>query len=574
MQNLLNKTEFLTTDVLIIGGGSSGIWAANEIKKSNKEISVTVVDKGPEKWGGLLAMSGGDLDAVIPDESVEDWMRDIVYYWDGLCDQELVERMFTESYQRLKDYEDMGCTFLYDQNGKLKGVPQRGLNSVKLYLAKDKGCGGEHMAQSIRKRAEFSGVKQIGRVLITDLLERDNKIIGAVGFHTINGTFYVFQTKAVILACGQTGWKTSYMNNTSTGDWLNMSLRIGAKVKNFEFGRVWNVPKDFAWEGQTTLLPLGAKFVNQDGEDFMKKYSPIVGANTDPHFTTIGMALECRKGNGPIYFDVSNLKFDGNEAILKPNQGWQLLNYNKLCNLGMDFFKTSSEWYPQLTNTFGGLVTDIDGATNIAGLYAAGTCRSFEPGVYIGGLALSITATMGVYAGKAVVHYLERETEFVPIDENEIEKTKQRLAGYISDTISITPKNVLDLIRAAIFPYDVSIIKNEKSLQRAMEEIQRIKLDVLPNLKANDAHTLLKLMEVTNILTTSELYLTASLLRKESRAGHYREDYPNKDEQGGLSWIILSKTNDEITVETEPLPLEKYKYPIKGYYSDCFDFSK
>ena len=65
-----------------------------------------------------------DLDAVIPDESVEDWMRDIVYYWDGLCDQELVERMFTESYQRLKDYEDMGCKFLYDQNGKLKGVPE------------------------------------------------------------------------------------------------------------------------------------------------------------------------------------------------------------------------------------------------------------------------------------------------------------------------------------------------------------------------------------------------------------------------------------------------------------------
>ena len=181
---------------------------------------------------------------------------------------------------------------------------------------------------------------------------------------------------------------------------------------------------------------------------------------------------------------------------------------------------------------------------------------------------------MGVYAGKAVVRYLEREAEFVSIDENDIEKTKQRLAGYISDTISITPKNVLDLIRAVVFPYDVSIIKNEKSLQKAMEEIQRIKLDVLPNLKANDAHTLLKLMEVTNILTTSELYLTASLLRKESRAGHYREDYPNKDEQGGLSWIILSKTDDVITVETEPLPLEKYKYPIKGYYSDCFDFSK
>ncbi|MGM9525834.1 MAG: FAD-binding protein [Peptococcaceae bacterium] len=574
MHTLLQDTKTIKTDVLIIGGGSSGVWAANEIKKANETLSVTIVDKGPEKWGGLLAMSGGDLDAVVPGESVEDWMKDIVYYWDGLCDQELVERMFTESYNRLQDYESMGCEFLYDQSGNLKGVPQRGLKHVKLYLAKDKGCGGEHMAHSIRKRAENSGVQQLGRILITDFLKQDNKIVGAVGFHTVDGTFYVFQTKAIILACGQTGWKTSYMNNTSSGDWLNMSLRAGAKVRNFEFGRVWNVPKYFAWEGQTTLLPLGAKFVNRNGEDFMKKYSPVIGPNTDPHFTTIGMAMECREGRGPIYFDVSELKMDGNEAILKPNQGWQLLNYNKLCALGMDFFKDSSEWYPQLTNTFGGLVTDIDGATNIEGLYAAGTCRSFEPGVYIGGLAISITATMGIFAGRAVSQYLNGNNAFEELNPEEIACCKKRLMSYINETVSITPKNVLDQIRTVMFPYDVSIIKNEDSLQHALKEIHRIEEELLPQLKANDAHTLLKLMEVTNILTTSELYLTASLLRKETRAGHYREDYPKRDEKNGLSWIILSKIDDTIKTEFEPLPLEKYKYPITAYYSDCFNFSK
>lgn len=313
MSVFFKDTKEIKTDVLIIGGGSAGMWVANEIKKSNNAYSVTVVDKGPAKWGGLLAMSGGDLDAVIPSENVEDWMEDIVYYWDGLCDQPLVERLFSESYQRLKDYEEMGCEFLYDDEGKLKGVPQRGLKHVKLYLAKDKGCGGEHMAQGVKKSAEALNVEQIGRVLITDLINKNGKIIGAVGFHTIDGTMYIFKTKAVILACGQTGWKTSYMNNTSSGDWLNLSLRAGARVRNFEFGRVWNVPKLFAWEGQTTLLPLGAKFVNKNGEDFMKKYSPIIGPNTDPHFTTIGMAMECREGRGPIYFDVSELKMEGNE---------------------------------------------------------------------------------------------------------------------------------------------------------------------------------------------------------------------------------------------------------------------
>ena len=574
MTMLLDKTQEIETDVLIIGGGSAGIWAANEIKKNNEKLSVTVVDKGPQKWGGLLAMSGGDLDAVVPDEKVEDWMEDIVYYWDGLCDQPLVERMFQESYQRLKDYEEMGCEFLYDETGKLKGVSQRGLKTIKLYLAKDKGCGGEHMAQSIRRKADEQNINQMGRVLVTDFLKKENRIVGAVGFNVIDGTFYIFKTNAIIVASGQTGWKTSYMNNTSSGDWLNMSLRAGAKVKNFEFGRVWNVPKYFAWEGQTTLLPLGAKFVNKNGEDFMKKYSPVIGPNTDPHFTTIGMANECREGRGPIYFDVSNLKIEGNEKILKPNQGWQLLNYNKLCSIGIDFFKDSTEWYPQLTNTFGGLVTDIDGATNIEGLYAAGTCRSFEPGVYIGGLAISITATMGVYAGRAVVNYLEDKNGFEDIDEGQIKECKERLEFYIADESEFTPKNVLDQIRSIIFPYDVSIIKNGKSLEDALEKIKEVKEEVLPLLKADDPHNLLKVMEVTNILTTSELYLTASLLREESRAGHYREDFPNRDEKNGLAWIVLSKENEKIIDEREDVPIDSYKYPIKGYYSDCFDFKK
>lgn len=251
-----------------------------------------------------------------------------------------------------------------------------------------------------------------------------------------------------------------------------------------------------------------------------------------------------------------------------------MLNYNKLCDLGMDFFKDSSEWYPQITNTFGGLVTDIDGRTDVEGLFAAGTCRSFEPGVYIGGLAISITATMGKYAGKATVQYLEDISNLAEIESEDIQECKDRLETYIGCPTEYTPQVVLNRVREVIFPYDVSIIKNEESLQLALASIREIKMNLVPQMLADDPHTLLKAMEVTNIVTTSEPYLMASLERKETRAGHYREDYPEKDDSKGLSWLIFSKNDDNYLMEVEPLPIDTYKYPIHGYYSDCFDLKK
>ena len=87
----------LETDVLIIGGGSAGLWAANRFKDLQPEKDVLIVDKGPKDWGGLMTMAGGDFDAVMPDESLDDWVEDLVYYFDGLCDQPLIEEILSHS---------------------------------------------------------------------------------------------------------------------------------------------------------------------------------------------------------------------------------------------------------------------------------------------------------------------------------------------------------------------------------------------------------------------------------------------------------------------------------------------
>ena len=139
----------ITTDVLIMGGGSAGLWAAYRCSELAPEARICIVDKGPRDWGGLMTMAGGDFEAVLPPDNVDEWVQDFIYYFDGLCDQDLMEEILKRSADRLHDYERFGCEFFKKEDGSMKYVPQRGLDHVKLYPAQLKGRGGELMVKNI-----------------------------------------------------------------------------------------------------------------------------------------------------------------------------------------------------------------------------------------------------------------------------------------------------------------------------------------------------------------------------------------------------------------------------------------
>lgn len=559
------------TDILIVGSGSAGLWAAHSIKQKNKNVKVLMVDKGPENWGGLMACAGGDLDIVMPNEDIQDWVKDWVYYYDGLCDQELMETLFKDTYEILEQYRQWGCEYLTDEEGRIEtvGVPQRGLEHIKLYVTKLKGSGGLRMVNALVKAIKEEGVESIGRTMLTDLIkDQSGRVIGAVGFNTIDGSFVEVKAKAVLIATGMGGWKSSYMKNPSTGEGIAMAFRAGAEIRNMEFARVWNVPKLFGWEGQTTLLPLGARFVNAKGEDFMKRYSETLGGNTDPHYSTIGMAMEMRAGRGPIYMDTSGLKPE-DTAVVKPKLGWQYINYNRLVELGIDFFKQKTEWIPQPLMSYGGLVADLKGATRVPGLYAAGRCRSIDPGVYTGGFALASTASSGKIAGEAMVEYIQG-TSLVNLDIEEVQKLKEKLYAPLNGT-GIAAKEVLRCIQNIVYPYEVSIIKSDKALQNALHKIETLKMELLPQMGASDAHYLMKLKEVEAIAFITEWYIKASLMRTESRCGHYREDYPDHNDDW-LKWILIGLEDGVTLMHTVDVPIKQYKHPIVRYYQDNFKF--
>lgn len=561
------------TDVLVIGGGSAGLWAAYSVKKKNKDLRVMIAEKGAKNWGGAMACSGGDFQAVMPNENVDDWVKDFVYYYDGLCDQELIERLYKGSYERFQQYLAWGMEYLKKDGEHYSGIGQRSLDHVKLYVTKEKGVGGGQMAQVLQDQLEKDGVESLDRVMITDFLKDDaGRVVGAAGFHTIRGDLIVIKAKAVCLASNTVGFKASYMGNFITGEGLLAAFEAGAEIRNMEFARVWNVPVLFAWEGQTTLLPLGARFVNAKGEDFVAKYSPIIGGNTDVHYNVVAMALEAKKGNAPFYFDTTNLKEEDMAAIV-PKAGWQGINYNRLKNdCGIDFMAGRTEWMPQLTGLYGGILADLDGATRVPGLYAAGRCRSIDCGVYSGGFDLSTTSGGGFIAGEAMVDYIADlgDTELI-VDEEQLQVIKNRFYAPL-DNGGLPYKEVLRVLQGIVFPGDVCILKSEESLTEALTKFEKVKKEVLPYIGASDVHYLTKVREVQAMAFAVEWYLKASLMRKESRYGHYRVDYPHREDDW-LKWIVIGLENGRPEMHTERVPIEKYKHPIERYYQDNFTFS-
>ena len=437
------KPFVFDTDVLIIGGGFSGSWAALTARQHVE--NVLIVDKGPRDWGGLGGMSGGDMIVKQPEFAAKDLVEELVYYYDGLCEQDVLEEILNQSYERFKDYEKMGHEFARDDSGRLMSIPQRGLELMRYYFYHPYGKGGAHTTQILNAALPRLNVQRIGRIDITDLVKDGDAVSGAVGFHAQRGTPCLFRAKAVILAAHNGGWKGSYLLNTCAGEGAALAYGAGASLRNMEFIENWNVPKLFAWEGQTGMLPYGARFLNGEGEDFMRRYSPKLGAKADPHYNVRGMAFEVRAGRGPIYFDTSTMSPEGVE-IMTPTGGWMKLNDTKLKELGIDFFKSKTEWMPQVLTSFGGTVADKDGWSGIPGLFVAGRARSVTPGVYMGGWDTCKTTTTGYIAGNSAGEYVSGLTSAPQFDDAHASGTLDATLSLLGKP-GVYPKDVVRLMQ-------------------------------------------------------------------------------------------------------------------------------
>ena len=559
----------LSTDVLIIGGGSAGMWTAKTARQHVKDV--LIVDKGPLDWGGLCSMSDGNFIVPHEGENLMDWLDDIVYYYDGLCDQKETLDTLAKSRERFRDYEAMGHTFARNPDGSYHTAPQRGLPHIKATTSAPLGKGGQNMRRELLTALKELNVRRMGNVMITKIIKDGDTVSGAAGFFTRSGLPLIIRARTVVLATGIGGWKTSYHQNSISSGCVEHALSAGAKLRSMEFAGIWNTPERFAWTGQSVLLPLGARFLNANGEDFMlNHYSPIIGSKTDTLYNVRAMVLETRAGRGPITFDVSRIPPEG-IASRRPEAGWMKLNDAKLKAKGVDFFTDTQVWIPQLQTSQGGVQTDSKGATCVPGLYAVGTAQSHLVGVYFGGFSLCQAATSGYDTGLAAGEYAASR-DMPAFDFAFAEDCLARELDHLGRP-GIMPKDMDVTVLEVVTASDVSILKSAGALNRALDAIMHIRSELVPSMAAPDPHYLGKLIEARGMATLTEAFIRSSLTRTESRAGHFREDFPNRDESTPPYWVVLSMENGKMKTHREYLPMEEYPIKPNRFYMDQFNWS-
>ena len=570
------------TDVLVIGGGQAGFFAAMKAQEQN--VKVTMVDKG---YAGKSGQSQNITCMIYFDpkkNDVEKWMQEGPLADEYLENRDWVRTVYLESKDRWDDMAKWGMTsWRYDKNGDAYLAPING--------STDERCPGEpeddhitnyliHNRYHYRVRGLFqkNGGTIVDRVMITELIKQDGRIAGAIGFSPDNDDTYIFRAKAIVLAAGNGGMKNcGIRTNTTTGDAQAMAYRIGCAVTGKEWADQHGSRGDFPaypWTGNDRN-PYYSKYEETGGS--LAEHLPLYNVegkridSTRPDvkefhplpFNAIAMAYEAHEGRGPLFY-----KVDGNPDT-KP------INHNpsdqprhpvdeeaSKCGMVRMYMGRALGQSYHLSDGVWSDGTNCE--TAVSGLYAAGDCLGARSGYPMAGFAAAFCAVSGARAGTNAALYAQK-TASAELDTAQVEVMKERLWAPRKRVGGLSPKWTLQVIQETVTPYWVLLYKKESCLQAALENIEFIRDNIVPKLIAYDNHDLRLCHEVRNIVLHMEMKLRASIFRKESRWYHYREDYPLRDDENWLCWVKIQNQNGEMTFTKVPVPEEWRPDPNKPY---------
>lgn len=300
-------TKEFETDVLVIGGGLAGAFAAIKAKEAGTK-KVTLVSKGKLGKDSVATFGAGVYAMFLPEDD-----RDVMFkhcalndtLGSGLHDEEWLNIFLDENYDRILDMEKWGVQFEKTLDGKYKRVEARWKFLVGMFR-------GPKLMEVMAEKVRNSDVEVIGHTMVTDLLtengQPEGRVVGAIGFDGRTGEFRLFKAKATIIAAGACSTKARFTGQKfQTGDTYAMAFRAGAKLGGFEIGHLMQTTcTDFDTQGLNIFVALGGKFINNKGENFILDYDPELGNHTSMARLSEASAMEVRAGRGPIYLDMTS----------------------------------------------------------------------------------------------------------------------------------------------------------------------------------------------------------------------------------------------------------------------------
>jgi succinate dehydrogenase/fumarate reductase flavoprotein subunit len=565
----------IETDILIIGGGLAGTFAAIKAKELGVE-RVTLVSKGKLGKDSISTFAAGVFRVPSPEDNKMAWFDKWALsdgLGAGLYNEEWLMVALDEYHDRQLEMDKWGVKWEKTPDGKFERKEARWKIPVCMFH-------GPQMMEAMAKKVLDSGVEVIGHTMVTDLLTEKGKlegrVTGAVGFDFRNARFEVFKAKATVLAAGACGFKARFSSHRfQTGDSYAMGYRAGVELGGFERGEVLHTTaRDFDIHGLNMFIGLGGRFVNAKGERFMLEYDPELQDHATMARVSESSAMEIRAGRGPIYLDMTHLSAE-DVRKLKVTLPLPTKIMEKAGIIIADRIVKKMEWVPAFYGTIasgGGIKANTKCETSLLGLYACGDAMErfgSQPRALLG------AAVSGARAGISAPEYV-RGVEDQKVDEDQKRELKQVSVFPLERKDGIEPDHIIIGLQEVLLPYEITIISRGDRLEKAIAEVIRIKEEEVPMLYASDFHYLRLANEVRNMVLIAEMYLKSRLLREESRDSCLREDYPHTDNVNWLKWTRLKQDNEKMRLWTEDVPVDNYRVKPKGekYLYPVFEVAK
>lgn len=570
MADVRDYGKLYTSDILIIGGGMSGLVTAIKAKETNPELDILVIDKGTIGWSGQATKAGNGIRATQKGAAAVPVSMGYLINanTEFLNDQEFLANYLEVHKDNIEYMQHCGVKTSVDPEGHVSYNPfiPQALDTSGIEI---------NSCRSLRAFALSLGIRLLSRVNVFELLtDEKGSVIGGIGFDMDEGVCHIFHAKAVAMCTQGCHFKKIGLEFMGYGTGVGAAYRVGAVMRNVEFP----TQTDIVFKKNNTPIYGGFNIIkNKKGENIKDKYcgpAPLMEVDTR---LVLGMLEEIKQGNGPLWADDAHpdpirqmFAYIPEEMMLHldDKKEWEKHVFQKTARSFGEVGKTP-EITIKMVLQVEPVKVDMRYRTDVDGLWAPGKI-SYQGSASFGwtrGDGVGNASTTGMIAGEDMAKYVEKK-EPGEINLTQVEALKQKIYAPLHRNTTHRPKEIFDRIERYIFSVDKLLVKSEESIRSVLQDIEEMKM-IVPELTAEDPHTLAKCLEAADNILCLEMVFRAALERKESRGQmypHYRADYPDRDDKNWLKWIGLKQGKDgEMEVFTEDIPMWRYPIRPEGY---------
>jgi fumarate reductase flavoprotein subunit len=555
--------EVSAHDVLLVGGGGAGLRAAIAVAEVNSQCNVAVVSKVYPMRSHTVSAEGGAAAVIKPDDSLDEHARDTISGGDWLCDQDAVEAFVSEAPEEMLRLEHWGCPWSRELDGHIAVRPFGGMKKIRTWFAADKT--GFHMLHTLFQTSlKYTTITRYDEFFVTKLLVDDGRVQGVVAIELATGKIHAILAKAVILCTGGCGRVFPFTTNANikTGDGMSLAYRAGAPLKDMEF--VQYHPTGLPFTGiliTEAARSEGGWMLNKDGYRYLQDYNlgtpqpqPVLSSMELGPRDRLSQAFvkELEKGRtidtpyGPVvHLDLRHL----GEKLINA----KLPFVRELCfkYQGLDPVNELIPVRPVVHYMMGGVHTDINGATPLQGLFAAGevACVSINGANRLGSNSLTECLVFGARAGRAAAAYAAEQQESSghilaqAMDEQRRLETQflrksgghERIATLREDMQKTTEES------AGIYRTGMALLAATETLRTLQGRFRNIALDDHSQTFNTE---LVAALELSCMLDVAETIVQSALHRTESRGAHQRSDFPKRDDEKFLAHSLVFQQED------------------------------